>query len=306
MTLLCVDGLSRWMLRASVVAVLLLGVNLPGAHAADSARLLPYSGRLELNGAPVGAPTPFVFQLFAADTGGTALWTETQTLAVSSGLFTAVLGSVTPLPAAVVETPELFLAVTVNGTLLATRQRIYAAPAALKSDSGSVGIGSIIGHTVGGQATSIAEMQRRGFALCDGTTPASQGVENAVLTGATPDLNTTGRFLRGSTTGGAFQDQATAVNGLSASITDPGHDHMTMTTDNCGNFNGGFSVGGLTFRNVAVEGAKRSHNWDLNVNCSSGQYTTAARATGVLAALSSSQPETRPTNMGVVWMMRVR
>ena len=69
------------------------------------------------------------------------------------------------------------------------------------------------------------------------------------------DLHQDSGDLSCSTTGGAFQDQATAVNGLSASITDPGHDHMTMNTDNCGNFNGGFSVGGLTFRNVAVEGA---------------------------------------------------
>ena len=98
MTLLSVDGLSRWMLRTAAAAALLLGANTPTVHAADSARLLPYSGRLELNGAPVGAPTPFVFQLYAADSGGTALWTEAQTLAVSSGLFTAVLGSVTPLP----------------------------------------------------------------------------------------------------------------------------------------------------------------------------------------------------------------
>lgn len=168
----------------------------------------------------------------------------------------------------------------------------------------AVGVGSIVAHTTNlAGSETVAEMQARGFALCNGTTPASQGITNALITVATPDLNG-GRFLRGGAAGqsGALEDDATAVNGLATS--DPGHDHVTMTTDNCNAFNGAFTVAGVTFRNVPLNGAKRTHNWDTNATCNSGHYTNGSSTTGV--GLTSADAETRPSNMRVVWMMRVR
>jgi len=307
-TLPCMENRAtaiRTLLLANVV-FLALASSSP-VRAADTARLFPYQGRLEANGNPVVTQVVLGFALHAAESGAdTPLWTETHTVTPAGGFFSVVLGSVTPIGPAVVETPALYVAVTVGGTPLTGRQRIYAAPAAVKSDSGSVGIGSIIGHSLVANATSVAEMQRRGFALCDGTTPSSQGIDNAVLTATTPNLNANGLFLRGGTTSGVMQSQATAVNGLGVGLTDPGHDHVTMTTDNCGSFNGTWSVDGVTFRNVGLNGAKRTHGWDTNQTCNSGHYTTGARATGMTAALSSSQTETRPANMSVVWMIRVR
>ena len=40
---------------------------------------------------------PIVFTLYDALTGGTNLWTETQTVSVSGGLFNVILGSVNPI-----------------------------------------------------------------------------------------------------------------------------------------------------------------------------------------------------------------
>lgn len=168
----------------------------------------------------------------------------------------------------------------------------------------AVGVGTIIAHTthLTGSET-VAEMQARGFALCDGTTPVSQGITQALIAGATPNLNG-GRFLRGGNAGqsGAIEDDATAVNGLGTS--DPGHDHITMTTDNCNTNNGTWSVGGVTFRTVTLNGAKRTHNWDTSVTCNSAHYTNGSSTTGL--GLTSADAETRPANMRVVWMMRVR
>jgi hypothetical protein len=78
---------------------------------------------------------------------------------------------------------------------------------------GAVGIGTVIAHSthIAG-STSIAEMRTAGFAVCDGTTPLSQGITDAVLTGPTPDLN--GRFLRGAATSGDLQTDATAAKNL--------------------------------------------------------------------------------------------
>lgn len=172
----------------------------------------------------------------------------------------------------------------------------------------AVGVGSIIAHTTNlAGAETITEMQARGFALCDGTTPASQGIMNALITAATPNLNG-GRFLRGgsSAQSGTLEDDATAANGLTITLNDTGHDHLTIATDNCNNFNGDFTVGTTTFRNVGLSGAKRAHFWDSNQNCNSGHYTTARSQTGITVGTNGGDSETRPTNMRVVWMMRVR
>lgn len=170
----------------------------------------------------------------------------------------------------------------------------------------AVGLGTIVAHTTHLMGSeTIAEMQARGFALCDGSTAASQGIADAIITGATPNLNG-GRFLRGGTTAqsGALEDDATAVNGLA--LTDPGHDHVTIASDNCANFNGNFTVAGVTFRNVPLSGQKRLHAWDTVQTCNSGHYTTGSTPSGVTLNPTTSDPETRPINMRVVWMMRVR
>lgn len=168
----------------------------------------------------------------------------------------------------------------------------------------AIGVGSIIAHTTNlAGSETVAELQARGFALCDGTTAASQGITDAIITAATPNLNG-GRFLRGGGAGqsGTLEDDATSLNGLT--LNDPGHDHLTMTTDNCNGFNGTFSLAGTTFRNIPLNGAKRALFWDSNQNCNSGHYTTGGSGTGI--SLGGGDAETRPANMRVVFLMRVR
>lgn len=168
----------------------------------------------------------------------------------------------------------------------------------------AVGVGSIIAHTTNlAGSETVLELQARGFALCDGSTPASQGITDAIITAATPNLNG-GRFLRGGNNGqsGNFEDDATSANGLT--LNDPGHDHVTMTTDNCNGNNGTWTLSTYTFRNIMLNGNKRAHFWDTAQNCNSGHYTTAGSPTGI--TLGGGDAETRPANMRVVWMMRVR
>lgn len=81
-----------------LLAALLLYL-LPGAHTyAQIPRTLSYQGVLTDND---GVPRPdgnytITFRLYDAASGGAPLWTETQSLQVRRGLFSAVLGSVTP------------------------------------------------------------------------------------------------------------------------------------------------------------------------------------------------------------------
>jgi len=62
-------------------------------------RMLSYQGRLTDS---LGNPVPdgnyqLTFRLYQQETGGTPFWTEAQTIMVRNGLFSALLGAVTPI-----------------------------------------------------------------------------------------------------------------------------------------------------------------------------------------------------------------
>src|SRR5207248_688952 len=60
---------------------------------------LTEQGRLfDGNGAPLSATVPITFAVYASATGGAPLWTETQTLTLDQGYFSATLGAGTPFP----------------------------------------------------------------------------------------------------------------------------------------------------------------------------------------------------------------
>jgi hypothetical protein len=111
------------------------------AGAADASQqqagpTIPYAGRLEKGaGQPVAEGTyDFTFALYPAETGGEPLWSELQDgVVVKGGSFSVSLGSVTPIPPAVLDGRPLWLAVGVRGpgeagfTALTPRQRVSAA-----------------------------------------------------------------------------------------------------------------------------------------------------------------------------------
>jgi hypothetical protein len=81
---------------------------------------IPYQGRLaDKNGAPLTQTVNMIFRLYAAANGGSPLWEEQWTGAnsvqVSDGLFNVMLGSLTPIPQAVITgNSNLFLGITVG------------------------------------------------------------------------------------------------------------------------------------------------------------------------------------------------
>lgn len=94
---------------------------------------MSYQGVLrDAAGDPVpDGPYEFVFELYDTGSGGTALWSETQTLTVSEGVFNARLGSVVPL-----ELPfdqQYWLDITVDGSHLDPRTPLETAPYAFRA-----------------------------------------------------------------------------------------------------------------------------------------------------------------------------
>lgn len=91
-----------------------------------------YQGRLlAADGTPKQGMVTVRFDFFDAATAGASLWSETQTLVLSDGLYSTFLGEVTPLSATLFEGGPRFLQVTVDGETLSPRQGVGSVPWAL-------------------------------------------------------------------------------------------------------------------------------------------------------------------------------
>ena len=67
----------------------------------------------------------FTFALYSLPGGGAPLWSESQPLTPAKGMFSAVLGSVTPIGTDVLTTTPLFLGITLGAdTELTPRQQV--------------------------------------------------------------------------------------------------------------------------------------------------------------------------------------
>lgn len=107
-------------------------------------KLLSYQGKLTDNsGNPVPDTTYSVnFRLYTAASGGSPFWNETQTVRTKSGLFSTLLGSVTPV-GSVPDAGSLYLGMAVaGGAELTPRLRIVSAAYAYKADTANYALAS--------------------------------------------------------------------------------------------------------------------------------------------------------------------
>lgn len=83
-------------------------------------RPIPYQGRLaDASGNPLTNTYPMIFRLYSGGTGGVPLWEENwsgpNSVQVSDGLFSVMLGSLIPIPESIVTTTDtLWLGITVG------------------------------------------------------------------------------------------------------------------------------------------------------------------------------------------------
>ena len=103
---------SRILAGMVVTAALVLG----GSARAAVPGLVEQGRLLDSSGNPLNSTLSFVFTVYDAATGGSALWTETQSaVVISNGYFSAQLGSVTPIPATVFDGSVRYLGIAVDG-----------------------------------------------------------------------------------------------------------------------------------------------------------------------------------------------
>lgn len=114
----------HWWLGA-VCAVALCGAA-PSAFA-TRASLASSGFVVDSAGTPLTGTQTMSFSLYAADTGGTALWTEAQTVTFTSGVYSVMLGKSTALPDDLTDSNEaLYLGVTVGSDSEMTPRVEYA------------------------------------------------------------------------------------------------------------------------------------------------------------------------------------
>ncbi|MGH7599578.1 MAG: hypothetical protein ACREOI_24750 [bacterium] len=117
--------------------LLILGLMLAAKVFAQVPQLINYQGLLV---DPVtGKPKPngtykMAFAIYNTASGGRAIWTETQNVQTNKGLYNVMLGSVTPLTAAILSGPEKYLGIKVEADAEMTpRKRIVSVAYAIIS-----------------------------------------------------------------------------------------------------------------------------------------------------------------------------
>lgn len=115
-----------------ILISLAFGQNVKLEQSRLSPRLLNYQGYLtDTLGNPLTNPSvSMTFAIFDAASAGNQKWTETQgTVSISKGIFSVLLGSVTPIPDSVFTASiNRYLQLTVAGVILSPRTRIVSAP----------------------------------------------------------------------------------------------------------------------------------------------------------------------------------
>jgi hypothetical protein len=140
-----------------IVAVAPQSAASSGADAIAIPHRLSYQGKLtDTLGQPVPNNTYSVlFSLYTSPSGGSSFWSETQNVTTKGGLFSVVLGSVTPV-GSVPDAGDLYLGMAVGGgPELAPRLRIVSAAYAYKADSAAYASAAPPTGAAGGDLSGI-------------------------------------------------------------------------------------------------------------------------------------------------------
>lgn len=192
-------------------------------------QLINYQGKLtDAAGTPITGTRNITFSFYDAATGGTSLWTETQSANLANGIFSVTLGSNTTLPSDICSSDSLYLGITVEGdSEMTPRQRITSAAYAQKAASAADA------DKLGGQPAS-------GF--------ATRAYVDSTLNATAPDADKLGGLPPGDyalTTDPRFSDARTPVSGSANYIqnTSQAQSGANLNIDGKGIFGSGIKIG---------------------------------------------------------------
>ncbi len=116
-----------------IVLAMALGIAAPTAAHAEVPDTMAYHGTLsDASGQPLDATVEVTFRLYDASSGGSEAWSETHTIDVNAGDFTAVLGETSPF-ASVFDGSDYWLEITIDGETLSPRTPVDSVPYAFRA-----------------------------------------------------------------------------------------------------------------------------------------------------------------------------
>lgn len=116
--------------RQGIFVAFLSVVLIAGFAAAQAPNVIDFQGKVNyLNGTPYTGSPSMTFRIYNVFTGGSQLWSETQTVSVQNGYFDAILGGLVNL-STVSFNQALYLELTVAGDTLSPRLNFTQAPIA--------------------------------------------------------------------------------------------------------------------------------------------------------------------------------
>lgn len=122
-------------------ALLILLVLASAAYAGGAPLTIPFVARLADGGTPISGNHDLVVELYAAASGGTALWSEERNpVAIpADGLLYLDLGSVTPFtnPTMIFDGTTKYLQITIDGQISTSRIPVESAPYAINASNAS-------------------------------------------------------------------------------------------------------------------------------------------------------------------------
>src|SRR5690242_18129798 len=198
---------------------LLILVALAGAAYAGGAPLnIPFVARLADGGMPITGNHDLLVELYAAGSGGTALWSEERNpVAIpADGLLYLDLGSVTPFtnPSMIFDGTTKYLQITIDGQISTSRIPVESAPYAINASTASTA-DTATTATTANNATNLggkppSAYQAAIMSTCTaGTFISAINPSTGVATCTPENVYTAGTGL--SLTGTAFSVDPTAV-----------------------------------------------------------------------------------------------
>jgi microcystin-dependent protein len=296
-------------MRVRTTVLLLVGALLCSTAYAQVPPRINYQGVLtNSSGTPINATVSMVLKLYNVSSGGTALYSETQTVTVTNGVFNLLIGSVTPLtlPFDV----QYYLGITVGtDPEMAPRQPLASVPYAIRSGTGGgVPVGTVIAYA--GPTFTVPS----GWLVCDGSSVSrtqwgalfaavqtSWGSGDGSTTFNLPDLS--GRFLRGVDKDGGGTP--------TAAPRDADRDARTVSNagGNSGNNVGSLQVDELASHTHAAAGNTKfvlthvSNNGLSGIQILGGGGSTFDIST---TTAGSGGNESRPKNASVIWIIKAQ
>jgi hypothetical protein len=270
------------MKRISIMLMFICAIAVQAVYA-DVPRTINYQGRLtDTVGMPVadGIYSVAIRMYDAVDALESAsVWSDTYSVQTKNGYFNVVLGSNPSFPLNNSFSKPYWIGLKVGTDAeMIPRQALQSTPYALNA---IFPIGTILPwhKNIVSPALTLPD----GFVECNGQTLSDA---NSPINGATiPNLNGDGRFLRGASTSGPEQEDAFQGHYHEQKIDTNGYEKLDARDTDAATFGGYRAAAGGTKLHDVVIG-------DAMIDGTNGTPRTAN--------------ETRPKNMSVVWIIKVK